>query len=61
MKGDRGSMGMHKHGTKGHAGKSPKMRLYLRMEAEKNERKRRGITDPKETVRELFAPKRPSR
>jgi len=37
----RGGMGSHKHGISGHAGKSPRLRLFLRMQAEKEERKGR--------------------
>lgn len=41
MKGDSGAMGMHKHGTKGRAGKGPRLRLAERMAAEQDERKTR--------------------
>ena len=37
----RGGMGSHKHGTSGRAPKSPKLRLAVRMEAERDERKPR--------------------
>ncbi len=36
-----GGMGMHKHGTSGHSGKSPRFRLAAKMEAEKNQRRAR--------------------
>lgn len=36
---NRGGMGSHKHGVSGHAGKSPKLRLAIKREAEKDERK----------------------
>ena len=35
----RGGMGSHKHGTSGHATKSPKLRLATKMEAERTEKK----------------------
>lgn len=54
MKGNKG-MGMHKHGTSGRTGKSPKFRQAMKREAEQNERKDRSrIKDPKRTVKELF-------
>lgn len=51
MESGRGGMGSHKHGTSGHSGKSPKLRLALKMDAEKNERRRRK-TDMFPTVAE---------
>jgi hypothetical protein len=51
-------MGSHKHGISGHSGKSPKLRSYLKREAEKNYRvNRKRIRDPKPSVQELFHPK----
>jgi hypothetical protein len=38
MKGNSG-MGMRKHGRSGRSGKSPKLRLALRRDAEKDERR----------------------
>jgi hypothetical protein len=38
----RGGMGSHTHGTSGRASKSPKLRLAVRMEAERDERKPRA-------------------
>ena len=38
MKGNSG-VGMGKHGRSGHSGKSPKLRLAMRREAEKDERR----------------------
>ena len=38
MKGNSG-MGMRKHGRSGRSGKSPKLRLAMRREAEKDERR----------------------
>ncbi len=48
------SMGMKKHGQSGHSGKPPSVRLLMKMDAEKDERK------PKPhqmagSIRELFA------
>ena len=54
----RTGMGSHKHGISGHSGKSPKLRSYLKREAEKNYRvNRKRIRDPKPSVQELFHPK----
>lgn len=54
MKGSKG-FGMHKHGTSGRTGKSPKLRQAMKREAERNERKDRSrIKDPKRTMKELF-------
>jgi len=54
MKGTKG-FGMHKHGTSGRTGKSPKLRHAMKREAEQNERKDRSrIKDPKRTMKELF-------
>ena len=41
MKGHSG-IGMRKHGRSGHSGKSPKLRLALRRDAEKDERRLRN-------------------
>lgn len=41
MQRGRGGMGPHKHGTSGHAPKSPRMRMHEKLEAERNERKKR--------------------
>ncbi len=38
MKGNSG-VGMKKHGVSGHAGKSPKLRHFMKREAEKREKK----------------------
>jgi hypothetical protein len=53
-KGNKG-MGMHKHGTSGRAGKSPKFRHQQRIEAERNIRSDKSrIKDPKVSIKELF-------
>jgi hypothetical protein len=57
MQKGRGGMGSHKHGVSGRAGKSPRLRLAMKMDAERNERRPRGkIVDAKDTVREVFHP-----
>lgn len=43
MEGKSRGMGSRKHGKSGHSGKSPKMRLWEKMKARKNDRKRRPI------------------
>lgn len=48
----RASMGMHKHGVSGQAGKSPKMRHYLKREAEKQNRKSKAQPLRHESVAE---------
>lgn len=51
----RTGMGSHKHAISGRAGKSPKLRHRMKMEAERNERKDRSkIKEPRQTVKELF-------
>ena len=50
MESGRGGMGSHKHGVSGHSGKSPKLRLAMKMAAEKNERRRRRGGDMFDTV-----------
>ena len=53
-KGNKG-MGMHKHGTSGRSGKSPKFRHQQRIEAERNIRSDKSrIKDPKVSIKELF-------
>ncbi len=55
MEKGRGGMGSHKHGISGHATKSPKLRLFLKMQAESNKRKRRKFLGRRaSTVRELL-------
>lgn len=56
MQAGRGGMGMRKHGKTGWKNghlKSPKLRLWEKMQAEKNERKPRKVKMYK-TVRELM-------
>ena len=54
MQEGRGGMGNHKHGVSGHTPKSPKLRLKLKMEAEKNERKPRKSITKFGTFQDLF-------
>lgn len=50
-----GSMGSHKHGISGHAGKSPRLRLQMKLAAESNERRaKKTTTEFKESVKEVF-------
>jgi hypothetical protein len=53
-------MGSHKHGTSGHATKSPRARFLEKMEVERtSDRKDKSrIKDPKEKVSDLFSEKR---
>lgn len=50
----REAMGNRKHGRSGRAPKSPKLRLSMKMDAEKNERKRRKSGKMFETVADAF-------
>lgn len=57
MKKGNSGMGMKKHsssGFKNGMGKSPKQRLYEKMQAEKNERKAKPSTCHAASVSELF-------
>lgn len=49
----RGDMSNKKHRTSGHSKKGPRLRLYEKMEAEKNEKKPRKFK-LFSSVRELF-------
>lgn len=49
-----GGMGSTKHGKSGRAGKSPNFRHWMKRLAESINVKRRGITNPVSSVRELF-------
>jgi len=53
QKGSTG-MGMRKHRTAGHPGKGPKFRLWEKIEAEKDERKKR-LTKMYNSVKEAFS------
>jgi hypothetical protein len=51
--------GMTKHGRSGHATQSPRFRFLQKLEAKKNDRKDRSrIKDPKQSVEELFHPRK---
>lgn len=55
MQQGRSGMGPHKHGTSGHATKSPRMRVLEKVEAERSERKKRKTsTVMVSSIRELF-------
>lgn len=43
MQSGRSGMGSHKHGVSGKSPKSPKLRVWLRLEAEKKEKKHRLV------------------
>ena len=59
MQRGRGGMGSHKHGISGKSGKGPRTRLREKLEAEKNERKRRGFKTY-DSVKEAFEKERPT-
>lgn len=51
----RGGMGSKKHGTSGHATKSPRLRFALKLAAERDERKDRSkIKQPFNSLREML-------
>jgi len=53
----RSGIGMKKHGVCGSrngCGKSPKLRLQMKMNAEKDERKAKPSTCDKSSIRDLF-------
>ena len=53
--------GMTKHGRSGHATRSPRFRFLQKLEAQKNDRKDRSrIKDAKQSVEELFHPRKPT-
>ena len=61
MHGGQKGFGMTKHGRSGHATRSPRFRFLQKLEAQKNDRKDRSrITDPKQSVEELFHPRKPT-
>lgn len=55
MQQDRGGIGSHKHGTSGRAPKSPKLRLAMRLEAQRQVSKAKP-KPMQESVRDLFHP-----
>ena len=60
--GGQKGFGMTKHGRSGHATRSPRFRFLQKLEALKNDRKDRSrIKDPKQSVEELFHPRKPTR
>jgi len=57
--GGQKGFGMTKHGRSGHATRSPRFRFLQKLEAQKNDRKDRSrIKDPKQSVEELFHPRK---
>ena len=60
--GGQKGFGMTKHGRSGHATRSPRFRFLQKLEAQKNDRKDRSrIKEPKQSVEELFHPRKPTR
>jgi hypothetical protein len=60
--GGQKGFGMTKHGRSGYATRSLRFRFLRKLEAEKNDRKDRScIKDPKQSVEELFHPRKPTR
>jgi hypothetical protein len=59
--GGQKGFGMTKHGRSGHATRSPRFRFLQKLEAQKDDRKDRSrIKDPKQSVEELFHPRKPT-
>jgi hypothetical protein len=59
--GGQKGFGMTKHGRSGHATRSPRFRFLQKLEARKSDRKDRSrIKDPKQSVEELFHPRKPT-
>ena len=60
--GGQKGFGMTKHGRSGRATRSPRFRFLQKLEAEKNDREDRSqIKNPKQSVEELFHPRKPKR
>ena len=60
--GGQKGFGMTKHGRSGHPTRSPRFRFLPKLEAQKSDRKDRSrIKDPKQSVEELFHPRKPTR
>jgi hypothetical protein len=60
--GGQKGFGMTKHGRSGHATRSPRFRFLQKLEAQKNDHKDRSrIKEPKQSVEELFHPRKPTR
>lgn len=56
MKGTSG-MGIRKHRTSGKITKSPRLRMQERLDAQKNERKKKDTTEWKPTIKDLLTKK----
>jgi hypothetical protein len=59
MQQGRGGMGSRKHGKSGHASKSPRFRLWARLEAERVPEPRRPKAKFRSSLRELFSRGKP--
>ena len=55
MQQGRGGMGSRKHGRSGHATKSPRFRLWARLDAERRLEPSRPKTKYRRSIRELFS------
>jgi len=55
MQQGRGGMGSRKHGRSGHATKSPRFRLWARLDAERRPEHSRPKTKYLRSIRELFS------
>jgi hypothetical protein len=58
MQQGRGGMGSHKHGTSGRAPKSPKLRLAMKIEANRSEVPAKPKDDMQPSVHDLLHPKK---
>jgi hypothetical protein len=59
MQQGRGGMGSRKHGRSGHATRSPRFRLWARLDAEREPERRRPKVKFFDSVRELFSRDKP--
>jgi hypothetical protein len=60
--GGQKGLSMTKHSRSGHATRSPRFRFLQKLEGQKNDCKDRSqIKDPKQSVEELFHPRKPKR
>jgi hypothetical protein len=59
MQQGRGGMGSRKHGKSGHASKSPRFRLWARLEAERVPDPMRPKPKFRSSLRELFSREKP--
>jgi hypothetical protein len=59
MQQGRGGMGSRKHGRSGHASRSPRFRLWARLEAERTPEPTRPKSTFSASIRELFSREKP--